>query len=478
MENYFDFDNSYINLPNNLYSYQKPTKVKSPHMVIFNTQLAKKLALDYKNYSHKKWTKYLSGNELPEGSNPISQGYAGHQYGNFTMLGDGRAILLGEHLTPTSKRYDIQLKGAGPTPYSRNGDGRGTLTSMLREYLISESMYALGIPTTRSLAVVSTGEYVKRNEDLKGGILTRVSKGHIRIGTFQYAASQGEKTLKALADYTINRFYPTLNDAENKYLLLLKTVILKQSFLVAKWQSIGFLHGVLNTDNISIVSETIDYGPCAFMNTYDPKTVFSSIDRFGRYAYENQPKIIKWNLTRFAETLLPLFNANKNESIKLAEEALSNFNSSFKDAWQKLMRQKLGLFNRKPHDMKLINELLDLMKNNNLDYTNTFFELSNDEKKCSIEVLQPWFSEWSKRRQQQSETWNDVKLVMKYHNPYIIPRNYQVEKALKATEKSDFEPFNNLLDALSQPYGYNSQKKEYTQPPKPKEEIRETYCGT
>jgi uncharacterized protein YdiU (UPF0061 family) len=394
------------------------------------------------------------------------------------MLGDGRAILLGEHLTPDLNRYDIQLKGAGPTPYSRNGDGRGTLTSMLREYLISEYMYALGLPTTRSLAVVSTGESVKRNKNLAGGILTRVSKGHIRIGTFQFAAAQGEKTLKALADYTINRFYPTLNSHENKYLDFFKIVIKKQSFLVAKWQSIGFIHGVLNTDNISIVGETMDYGPCAFMNTYDPKTVFSSIDRFGRYAYENQPKIINWNLSRFAEALIPLLHPDKNESIKLAEEALATFNTLYREAWQRLMRQKIGLFNKNSNDMCLIKELLQIMKDHQLDYTNTFFELSNDEKKCSIDVLQPWFEQWYKRRQQQNETWTDVKLVMKYHNPYIIPRNYQVEKALNSAKEKDLKSFNDLLKALSHPFEYNEQQKKYTRPPNPLEEIRETYCGT
>ena len=478
MKNYFNFDNSYIDLPNNLYSLQKPTKVNAPKMTIFNRTLAKKLVLNQKKSYDIQWTRYLSGNELPEGSQPIAQAYAGHQYGNFTMLGDGRAILLGEHLTPDLKRYDIQLKGAGLTPYSRSGDGRGTLTSMLREYLISESMYALGIPTTRSLAVVSTGEAVRRNENLKGAILTRVSKGHIRIGTFQYASAQGKKTLKTLTDYTIKRFYPTLMTQENKYLEFFKKVIKKQSLLVAKWQSVGFIHGVLNTDNVSIIGETIDYGPCAFMNTYDPKTVFSSIDRFGRYAYEKQPKIIKWNLARLAEALLPLFHHDEKESIKLAEEALVSFDTCYNDAWQKQMRKKLGLFNKNHQDMKLITDLLELMNNNNLDFTNTFFELTSDEKKSSIEVLQPWFDRWYKRRQKQEETWTDVKLVMRYHNPYIIPRNYLVEKVLMAAEEDNLKPFNDFLKALSHPYDYNEEQKKYTRPPVATEEIRETYCGT
>lgn len=478
MKNHFNFDNSYINLPSILYSFQHPTPVAAPHMVIFNANLAKKLAINHQAASYKEWTAFLSGNALSKGSQPIAQSYAGHQYGNFTMLGDGRAILLGEHIAPNLERYDIQLKGAGPTPYSRNGDGRGTLTSMLREYLISEYMYALGIPTTRSLSVVSTGEYVKRNKALKGGILTRVSKGHIRIGTFQYAASQGEKTLKALADYTINRLYPALKNHKNKYLEFFKVVIKRQCLLVAQWQSVGFIHGVLNTDNVSIVGETMDYGPCAFMNTYDPKTVFSAIDRFGRYAYENQPKIIKWNLARLAEALLPLFHSDKTESVQLAEKTLSTFDTSYSDAWQKVMRQKLGLFNKSPQDMKLINELLDLMKTNKLDYTNTFYELSRKKKKCSIEVLQPWFNQWYKRRQQQSETWTDVQLVMKYHNPYIIPRNYLVEKVLAAAAANDFEPFNNLLTALLHPYDDDKEKSDYTTPPNSEEEIRETYCGT
>jgi len=361
MKNHFNFDNSYLNLPDKLYNFQPPTKVTSPSMVIFNTSLAKKLELDHEKSSYKKWTNYLSGNELPEGSQPIAQGYAGHQYGNFTMLGDGRAILLGEHVTSNKKRYDIQLKGAGPTPYSRSGDGRGTLTSMLREYLVSEYMNALGIPTTRSLSVISTGEYIRREKSVKGGILTRVSKGHIRIGTFQYASGLSKEILKKLADYAIDRFYPEINEKKNKYLDFFKIVIKRESFLVAQWQSIGFIHGVLNTDNIAIVGETIDYGPCAFMNAYDPKTVFSSIDRFGRYAYENQPKIIKWNLARFAEALLPLFHSDKEESIKLAEEALATYDTFYNEAWQRVMRQKLGLFNKNPKDMKLVKDLLELI---------------------------------------------------------------------------------------------------------------------
>jgi uncharacterized protein YdiU (UPF0061 family) len=478
MEKHFNFDNSYLDLPDKLYSFQTPTKVNSPNIIIFNTSLAKKLELNHEKSSYKKWTRYLSGNELPKGSQPIAQSYAGHQYGNFTMLGDGRAILLGEHVTSNKIRYDIQLKGAGPTPYSRNGDGRGTLTSMLREYLISEYMNALGIPTTRSLSVISTGEYVKREKNKKGGILTRVSKGHIRIGTFQYASGQSKEILKELADYTINRFYPEISKHNNKYLEFFKVVIKRQALLVAQWQSIGFIHGVLNTDNVAIVGETIDYGPCAFMNAYDPKTVFSSIDRYGRYAYENQPKIIKWNLARFAESLLPLFHSDKKESIKLAEEALSSYDFLYSDAWQRFMRQKLGLFNKNPKDMKLVNDLLEIMAKNNLDYTNTFYELSNNEKECSIEVLQPWFERWYQRRQQQSETWTDVKLVMKYHNPYIIPRNYLVEKVLSAATNNDFKPFNDFLVALKTPYNDKNNNVTYTKPPEPKEEVRETFCGT
>lgn len=478
MKKHFNFDNSYINLPDKLYSHQQPTKVKAPQMIVFNTNLAKKLKLNHEESSYKQWTKYLSGNELPEGSQPIAQSYAGHQYGHFTILGDGRAILLGEHVTPNEDRYDIQLKGAGPTPYSRSGDGRGTLTSMLREYLISEYMNALGIPTTRSLSVISTGEFVQRNEDLKGGVLTRVSKGHIRIGTFQYAANQGKETLKALADYTINRLYPELDTQENKYLEFFKHVMKKQCALVAKWQSLGFIHGVLNTDNIAIAGETLDYGPCAFMNTYDPKTVFSSIDRFGRYSYENQPKIMKWNLARFAETLLPLFHLNEEESLKMAEEALSLFEKFYNDAWQKIMRQKLGLFNKNPKDMRLVNELLETMYANQLDYTNTFHEISKNDKKCSIKVLETWFEKWYNRRQEQSETWTDVKLVMKYHNPYIIPRNYLVEKVLSSAASDDFEAFDDFLKALLHPFNETKENAKYTKPPLPNEEIRETYCGT
>jgi len=353
-----------------------PESVSSPKLIILNNELSKNLDLNFYNVSERDLAYMFAGNLLPEGSESISQAYAGHQFGHFTMLGDGRAIIIGEHLTKKNKRFDIQFKGSGITPYSRNADGRAALGPMLREYIISEAMYGLNIPTTRSLAVVTTGENVIRETSLPGAILTRVALSHIRVGTFQYASMFSDlKTLKMLVDYTINRHYPELRNKNNQALELLKIVLKQQTQLVTNWMRVGFIHGVMNTDNMAISGETIDYGPCAFMNIYDPETVFSSIDHHGRYAYFNQPGITKWNLTRFAETLIPLINEDKTKSIEIAKETLNNFTNLYKKYWLQMMRRKIGLFGEHPQDENLINDLLEWMKKSKADYTNTYRSL-------------------------------------------------------------------------------------------------------
>lgn len=372
------FDNTYSKLSETFKEEIKPIPVKNPELVILNEQLAKELNLDFSNISQQDLSKLFSGNILPEGSHSIAQAYAGHQFGHFTMLGDGRAVLIGEHLSNKNQRFDIQFKGSGRTSFSRRGDGRAALGPMLREYIISEAMHALNIPTTRSLAVVKTGENVIRDQFLPGAILTRVAASHIRVGTFQYiAAKQNLEELEILVNFTIDRHYPNLKKSKNKALDLLNVLIDKQSELVVNWMRVGFIHGVMNTDNMAISGETIDYGPCAFMDHYDPQTVFSSIDEYGRYAYDNQPKITKWNLARFAECLIPLIDKDEETAVKLATDAINNFENIYETRWLNMMRDKLGLFGEDKNDKKLILDLLDWMKINKADFTNTFCFLMN-----------------------------------------------------------------------------------------------------
>ena len=367
------FDNTYSRLPKVMSSQLTPIPVENPKLTIFNHGFSKELGLDFSSLNNNQIASIFSGNLLPKESKCIAQAYAGHQFGYFTMLGDGRAILIGEHLSKNNKRFDIQFKGSGKTPYSRNGDGRAALGPMLREYIVSEAMHSLGIPTTRSLAVVKTGENVIRETPLPGAILTRVAASHIRVGTFQYVtATEDEKNLKTLFDYTIDRHYPNIKDSKTPAIDLLKIVMEKQIKLVVDWMRVGFIHGVMNTDNMAISGETIDYGPCAFMDAYDPETVFSSIDHNGRYAYFNQPGITKWNLARFAETLLPLIDKNKDKAIKIVTEIINNFGEIYKKNWLEMMRKKLGLIEKKNNDEKLINDLLSLLHEQKADYTNTF----------------------------------------------------------------------------------------------------------
>lgn len=481
----WNFDNSYAaQLPNTFYTNLNPVPVRSPKLIIFNKALAKELGLNPQEIEGQVGAEIFSGNSIPEGSAPLAEAYAGHQFGHFTKLGDGRAHLLGEHLTPTGMRYDIQLKGSGRTPYSRGGDGRAVLGPMLREYIISEAMHALGIPTTRSLAVVTIGEEVIRETIQPGAVLTRVAASHIRVGTFQYAAALcSVDELRSLADYTIKRHYPEL-EAEiksNRYRMLLQEVIKRQADLIAKWMLVGFIHGVMNTDNMTISGETIDYGPCAFMDTYDPATVFSSIDREGRYAYGNQPYIGGWNLARFAETLLPLLADDENQAVDIAQAEISKFNELFSGSWIKGMRKKLGLFNEEKEDEGLIEGLLKIMKESRADFTNTFRALSYDLQEEALigrSDYATWYKQWQDRLAKQQQSKQEVEQLMRDTNPVVIPRNHRVEEALEAANNGDYSVLMKLLDVLSHPYDYSVEREEYCQLPVPSARPYRTFCGT
>ncbi len=475
------FNHSYTKLPKDFFVEQLPVKVSNPKLILLNEPLLKALGLYKEALSFEAWGNIFSGNELPEKAHPIAEAYAGHQFGHFALLGDGRAVLLGEHINPEGDHFDIQFKGSGQTPYSRRGDGRAALGPMLREFIISEAMNALNIPTTRSLAVVTTGESVMRDEVLPGAILTRVAKSHIRVGTFQFASTLNDiNKLKALADYTIDRHYPECKAKDNPYLAFLNAVIERQALLISQWMHVGFIHGVMNTDNMSISGETIDYGPCAFMDRYHPETVFSSIDRQGRYAYSNQPPIAQWNLARFAETLIPLIDHNADKSIELASQSVNNFSDQFQIAWLKGMRQKLGLFNEEGSDIELINELLVLMQKNKADYTLTFRHLSSDAilkdaifKDTSFKV---WYKNWLHCIKKQKEGEETSRLKMLKHNPAVIPRNYLVEKALSlAVADQDYKFLNDLIAALLKPY---EDSHVFSEPPIEEDKSYKTFCGT
>lgn len=479
--------NSYLALPKMFYSKVEPNIVSLPRLAIFNDSLAKALGLPPEVLKSQEGIQILAGNQAPSGSAFIAQAYAGHQFGHFTMLGDGRAALIGEQITPTGEKVDIQLKGSGRTPYSRGGDGRATLGPMLREYIISESMHGLGIPTTRSLAVVTTGDPVQRERLLPGAILTRVAASHIRVGTFQYAANFGTlEDVKALADFSIERHFPSIKDTPNPYLSLLKEVIKAQASLIAKWQLVGFIHGVMNTDNMVISGETIDYGPCAFMNTYDPATVFSSIDRNGRYAYENQPNIGAWNITRFAETLLPLLHNDEQEAMQIAEMAIKEYAVLYHDDWLKGMRLKFGILDEEDDDISLIKEFLYIMKDHQADFTNTFAGLTESQYRkldqsglFQSDPFKEWDKKWHKRLERGNNLVGLSVETMKNNNPRIIPRNHQIEKVLDlAVREEDYTPFQNLLKALLTPYDYDEINEEYMFPPEPSKRPYQTFCGT
>ncbi|CDA11506.1 protein adenylyltransferase SelO [Intestinibacter bartlettii] len=479
----FNFDNSYINLPKEFYSHVNLKPVKSPKLVILNNNLASSLGLSLEFLKSPKGISILSGNTKADDGAYISQAYAGHQFGHFTMLGDGRALLIGEQITPSNQRFDIQLKGSGRTPFSRGGDGRAVLGPMLREYIISEAMHGLKIPTTRSLSVISTGEDVYREEIKQGAILTRVASSHIRFGTFEFASYFLDKDkLKQLADYTIKRHFPFISDEQNKYVSLLEEVIKLQASLVAKWQCVGFIHGVLNTDNMSICGETIDYGPCAFMDTYDPKTVFSSIDTEGRYSYQNQVAMVSWNLCRFAETLLPLINDNEDKAIDIAQNCLAKFTGLAISNIISEMCSKIGIFEPDSNDESLLNDLLDMMKKYKEDYTNTFLALTFEDFPQSGMFVTDEFSVWYKKYQDriksQGKSKEEVFNLMRNSNPAVIPRNHRVEEALAAAENGDFSVMNNLLKALANPFEHSDFQKEYSKPAPKSQCDYKTYCGT
>ncbi|MFS1511680.1 protein adenylyltransferase SelO [Chengkuizengella sp. SCS-71B] len=480
----WNLDNSYASLPKLFFSSLNPNPVHSPKLIIFNDSLATLLGLNAQGLQSEDGIAVLAGNQIPEGSSPLAQAYAGHQFGHFNMLGDGRALLLGEQITPQDEQFDIQLKGSGRTPYSRGGDGRAALGPMLREYIISEAMYALGIPTTRSLAVVTTGESVIRETELDGAILTRAASSHLRVGTFQYVANWGTvEDLRVLADYTLQRHFPDIQADENRYLAMLQEVIKRQASLIAKWQLVGFVHGVMNTDNMTICGETIDYGPCAFMDYYDSATVFSSIDIQGRYAYGNQPYIGGWNLARFAETLIPLLHVDQEQAFKLAQDAISDFTELYHINWLSGMRAKLGIFNEETEDESLVKDLLSLMQKYRADYTNTFRVLTFDtlEETDLFRSLEfdNWHERWKGRLSRQQEEKEASHQLMRNSNPAIIPRNHRVEAALEAAVKhGDYSVMEQLLHVLSSPYAYSSEQDEYSKLPEPSTRPYRTFCGT
>lgn len=483
------FDNSYARLPERFFSRVDPTAVANPALIKVNHVLAYELGLDPLVLESSEGAHFLAGNALPTGAEPIAQAYSGHQFGHLNpRLGDGRAILLGEVIDRNGIRHDIQLKGPGRTPYSRSGDGRAALGPVLREYLVSEAMFYLGIKTTRTLAAVTTGQPVYRDTALPGAVLTRVATSHIRVGTFEFfRVREDQEGLKILADHVIQRHYPEAFAAENPYLALLEMVMHAQASLVASWLHVGFIHGVMNTDNMTVSGETIDYGPCAFMDTYDPTTVFSSIDREGRYAYGNQGPIALWNLTRFAECLLPLLDKNLDDAVAIAEAALGDFSDIFNDYWLVGMRKKIGLIRSLPEDEALIAEFLQILRDEHADFTLAFRYLVDCVTASpefhpllkSCEALTPWLNRWHIRLAQESRDAESIAEQMRKVNPLYIPRNQNVENVLQAAvEEGNYQPFEELLSVLSRPFEEQPGKDLFAKSPPPPEQPYKTFCGT
>ena len=487
-----EFDNSYSRLPGHFFARLMPTTVTSPNLIKLNFGLAKSLGIDPEGLSAEEWATIFSGNRVPPGADPIALAYAGHQFGHFVpQLGDGRAILIGEVKDAGGNLRDIQLKGSGLTPFSRQGDGRAALGPVLREYLVSEAMHALGVPTTRALAAVTTGEPVYRETVLPGAVLTRVASSHVRVGTFQYFAARGDyDAVKQLADYVIDRHYPNLKNMEYPYSSLLKAVTNRQAKLVAQWMRIGFIHGVMNTDNTSISGETIDFGPCAFMDKYDPDTVFSSIDNFGRYAYSNQPQIAQWNLMQLAQTLLPIINPTSKRAAEIARDIIKEFPELYKDYWLEYMRRKIGLLSSETKDLKLVQTLLDLMHQDGTDFTVTFRGLCDEALDGNgisnvrnlfrnSNLFDNWAKDWHSRLYRESVPPSISSDLMRRNNPTFIPRNHLVENSLTAAiEEDDFEPFEKLFNVLMTPYSQPNGHSEFTKPPEPSDQIYQTFCGT
>ncbi len=487
----FRFDNSYARLPERFFAKLPPTPVASPRLVRVNAALARDLGIDPAKLASPEGVRVLAGNTIADGSEPIATAYAGHQFGGFSpQLGDGRAILLGEVIGRDGVRRDIQLKGSGPTPFSRRGDGRAALGPVLREYILSEAFAALGIPTTRSLAAVLTGEAVARETYLPGAVLTRVAQSHIRVGTFQYFAAKGDfDGVKTLADHVIARHYPEARAAANPYRAMLDLVMARQAALISQWLLVGFIHGVMNTDNMSISGETIDYGPCAFMDGFDPGQVYSSIDEGGRYAYGNQPRIAQWNLARLAETLLPLLDADQDAALGQAQAAIDGFGGMFDKAYAAGFRRKLGLMTDESGDLALGQGLLAAMAASKADFTLTFRRLceavAGRDKETALRgqfadtaALDAWLASWRQRLARDGHDWSRSQAMMRAANPAFIPRNHRVEAALAAALDSDFVPFETLLTVLAKPFQDQPEHADFMAPPRPDEVVRATFCGT
>jgi len=491
----FHFDNTYANLSSKLSSQQFPEPVSNPELIAFNSKLAHQLGLNTEQLQSSDGLSVLAGNHIPNGSEPIAMAYAGHQFGHWVpQLGDGRAILLGEVLDKNGVRFDIQLKGAGPTPYSRGGDGRAAVGPVIREYIVSEAMAALGVPTTRALAAVTTGENVHRETALPGAILTRVAQSHIRVGTFQFfAARRDNDTIKLLTDHVISRHYPELSSAANPPLALLEAVLIKQARLISQWQSIGFIHGVMNTDNASVAGLTIDYGPCAFMDVYHPETVFSSIDRGSRYAYQNQPGIAQWNCANLAQSLLPLIDTNEEKSLIAAQAVIDSYPQIYTKEYLNRFRQKLGLQSDHEDDAKLISDLLEIMADAKVDFTNTFRALSH----CSLDdaavnscdnsiqnlfaepqVIAAWLERWRTRHSSEHTDSAERRSLMCRSNPAYIPRNHRIEQVIVAALQKDYTPMHTLLKLLDSPYTEQADMELYSRPPNKDEIVKATFCGT
>jgi uncharacterized protein YdiU (UPF0061 family) len=487
----FRFDNSYARLPDRFYARLAPATVPEPRLIAINRLLAEQLGIDPGWLASPEGIEVLSGNRVPEGAEPLAMAYAGHQFGHWVpQLGDGRAILLGEVRARDGCLYDIQLKGSGRTPFSRNGDGRAALGPVLREYIVSEAMHALGVPTTRTLGAVTTGERILREEGmLPGAVLTRVSKSHVRVGTFEFFGLRGDTAgVRTLADYVIARLYPAATKAANPYLALLETVVARTATLIAQWQGVGFIHGVMNTDNTSIAGETIDYGPCAFMDAYHPATVFSSIDAGGRYAFGNQPRIAQWNLLRFAEVLLPLLDENQSAAIAKAQGAIDAYPTLFETAYLAKFGAKIGLADVREDDAKLVGELLNCMAEGGADFTLAFRRLcdSADGRDEGFRALfadsaaiDVWLVAWRKRLAVETVSAQERAARMRHVNPAFIPRNHRVEAVIVAAQKrGDFGPFAELLQVLSKPYDDQPVFARYSEPPRADERVLQTFCGT
>ncbi|WP_425105142.1 protein adenylyltransferase SelO [Ancylobacter sp.] len=486
------FENTFSSLPASLYSVVNPTAVRQPHLIRLNDRLVEELGLDAQWLRTADGLAALSGNAVVSGSRPIAFAYAGHQFGNFVpQLGDGRAILLGEVVDRDGARRDIQLKGAGRTPHSRRGDGRAALGPVLREYIVSEAMNAFGVPTTRALAAVATGDRVQRETGLPGAVLTRVAASHIRVGTFQYAAARGDaEALRSLADYVIARHFPQAGDVDNRYLAMFDHVVRAQASLIAHWMSLGFIHGVMNTDNMAISGETIDYGPCAFMDIYDPAKVFSSIDQFGRYAFGNQPRVAAWNLARLAEALLPLIDEKQERAVTRVQEVLGGFRDMFEEAHLRLMRIKLGLSTEHPEDARLVGDLLEAMRHDQADFTLTFRSLSslpadeNGPGRLTALFSDPkrivaWYERYTGRLLLDPVSSQERKQAMLQINPRFIPRNHRIESVIRAAMyENDYAPFHDLVRVLATPFPDEPVDGGYELPPRPDEEVLQTFCGT